>query len=377
MKKIFFCFILITISVFARPVFSGPPPVVPPVGTRLCCCQEQALKNCGMRESCDAKYPYPASEEKCAIPFTPAPTPQFKPIVPSLQIPIPTLKEFSPQDVKIIETPKGPVVQVPFLAKYIVAVYRYGVSIAFIVSIVMIMIAGFRWMTAGGNTSIIGQAKNMIASTIIGMILLLGSYILLNTVNPDLLKAGVLQVKYIEPDLLEIASAENEGDESALEGGSCANEAELVQLTDGPGLAIRAKDPRLVKEANEALIKAGQIAKDKGYTITVLSAYRTLSKQQAVWNDALNRHQGNVATTKSAVCQPSCGCPHTTGQTIDVYIANLTANKLNYDEYKSRNFQLNQGEQVLSDIMKQAGFIRYCKEWWHFEYKTGRSKNVC
>ncbi len=141
----------------------------------------------------------------------------FTPIAPILQIPIPTLKEFSAEDVKIIEKDGEEFVRVPFIALYVVALYRYGVSIAFIVSIVMIMIAGLRWMTAGGNAAIIGQAKNMITTTVVGVLLLLGSYVLLNTINPDLLHTGALDVKYIKREFVKFEDSGDSEDELASE----------------------------------------------------------------------------------------------------------------------------------------------------------------
>lgn len=56
----------------------------------------------------------------------------------------------------------------------------------------MIMIAGFQWMTAAGNASAIGQAKSRISSSLIGLLLAIGAYSLLNFVNPSLVNLRTL-----------------------------------------------------------------------------------------------------------------------------------------------------------------------------------------
>lgn len=304
----------------------------------------------------------------------------FTPIAPTLQIPIPTLKPFNIKDVILTEPDAGGnrYVVVPFIAQYIVAVYKYGISIAFIVSIVVVMIAGFRWMTAGGNTSIIGQAKNMIATTLVGMILLLGSYVLLSTVNPELLKAGVIKIRYVAPSLLEYVAANNEGTEDQIAGATCPNEADFKTIEDMVDVTLPKEDVWLVGEVKAALAKAIEAAKtQEGYTLQILSAGRKLEKQQKLWQNALTKNNGDEELTDDAVCKPSCTCPHLTGRAIDICIPGLTSCQLSQKEFRQRKLQLNPNEQKLEQIMKSAGFIRYCKEWWHFEYNSGRTQNVC
>ncbi len=117
----------------------------------------------------------------------------FVPIEPKLQIDIPTL-QFS----KIVK--EGQYINVPYLADYIAGIYKYAVAIVSIIAIVMIMVGGLRWMTAGGNASAVGGAKEMISGATIGLLLVLGSYTVLYTVNPDLVSFKALQIEYIKPD---------------------------------------------------------------------------------------------------------------------------------------------------------------------------------
>jgi hypothetical protein len=45
-----------------------------------------------------------------------------------------------------------------------------------IIAVVIILIAGFKWMTAGGNEDKIGEAKAMLSAGIIGLVIILASW---------------------------------------------------------------------------------------------------------------------------------------------------------------------------------------------------------
>jgi hypothetical protein len=74
------------------------------------------------------------------------------------------------------------------LAKYIQAIYNYGMAIVGILAAIVLMGGGVLWLTSGGDSSKISQAKELIFGSIIGTGILFGSWIILNTVNPELLK---------------------------------------------------------------------------------------------------------------------------------------------------------------------------------------------
>lgn len=64
-------------------------------------------------------------------------------------------------------------------------------SIAAILAFIMIILAGFKWIMAAGNTTAIGEAKNMITQAVIGLILAFMSYLILHTINPALVGGGL------------------------------------------------------------------------------------------------------------------------------------------------------------------------------------------
>jgi hypothetical protein len=47
-----------------------------------------------------------------------------------------------------------------------------------IIAVVIIMLAGFRWMVSGGNEDRAAEAKKMLAQALIGIIIILGSFAL-------------------------------------------------------------------------------------------------------------------------------------------------------------------------------------------------------
>ncbi|MEK7606731.1 MAG: pilin [Patescibacteria group bacterium] len=81
------------------------------------------------------------------------------------------------------------------LGGYIAAVYSFLLSIVGILAGIMITVAGFEWLLAAGSSEKITHAKKRIQNAIIGMILALGSYLILQTVNPALTTLSLPPVK--------------------------------------------------------------------------------------------------------------------------------------------------------------------------------------
>lgn len=115
------------------------------------------------------------------------------------------------------------------MAEYIDLMYRYLTSIAGVMAVAMIMYGGMKWIFAGGDSGKIGAAKEVISHAVIGLILVLGSYLILNTINPNLLN--------LEVEVMTIPR-------SALPSGFCPNEGEsegdyicgqVYTITEGGG----------------------------------------------------------------------------------------------------------------------------------------------
>jgi len=75
--------------------------------------------------------------------------------------------------------------------------YKYFASVVGILAAVMIMYGGFRYLTSFGNPSRITAAKEQITSAVIGLLLVLGTYIILYTINPTLVRLQMPPIQHI------------------------------------------------------------------------------------------------------------------------------------------------------------------------------------
>ena len=80
------------------------------------------------------------------------------------------------------------------IGEFLKYIYKYGVMVAGILATVMIIVAGFQWVASGGNSATIGEAKKRIFGAIIGLVLAVGSYTILETINPALVEFRLPQV---------------------------------------------------------------------------------------------------------------------------------------------------------------------------------------
>ncbi len=92
------------------------------------------------------------------------------------------------------------------IGDFIQTLYTYGIIAASILSIIMIMAAGFIWTTSGGNAERIGSAKKKIAGSLMGLLLAGLSYTLLSTLNPALVNLRLPQIWMINQSVLKEAT---------------------------------------------------------------------------------------------------------------------------------------------------------------------------
>lgn len=70
------------------------------------------------------------------------------------------------------------------LEAYILVFYTYFVGAVGVIAATMVMLGGYKWLTAAGNRSKVESAKNTIVSAAFGLMLTLTSWLLLNVLNP-------------------------------------------------------------------------------------------------------------------------------------------------------------------------------------------------
>lgn len=81
------------------------------------------------------------------------------------------------------------------LPEYIARVYNYAIALAVSLSIFMLMWGGFKWITAAGDRGKISSAQSTITDAVIGLVLALGAYVILNTINPAILSLKMPEIK--------------------------------------------------------------------------------------------------------------------------------------------------------------------------------------
>jgi len=74
------------------------------------------------------------------------------------------------------------------LARYVKAIYDYGIMVGGILAAIMLMGGGLIWLTSGGDSGKVSKAKSIITGSITGVVILMGAYFILNTINPDLIE---------------------------------------------------------------------------------------------------------------------------------------------------------------------------------------------
>ena len=118
---------------------------------------------------------------------------------PQPRIKIPGL-QFSDINISTMleEDSLGTWLHLPYLGEYLSAIYKYAVVVASVLAVIMIIVAGMQWTMSGGNPNTISSAQKRIGGALIGLILTIGSYTILYTVNPNLVSFQNLKIRYIE-----------------------------------------------------------------------------------------------------------------------------------------------------------------------------------
>jgi len=86
----------------------------------------------------------------------------------------------------LVIRPNIPTEGLPTFGALVETIFIWSLNILGIVVFVMIFFAGFQWFTAAGNTAKVNEARGRITNAVTGAIILLAAWIILYTINPDL-----------------------------------------------------------------------------------------------------------------------------------------------------------------------------------------------
>ncbi|HBX15799.1 MAG TPA: hypothetical protein DEF57_00645, partial [Candidatus Magasanikbacteria bacterium] len=145
----------------------------------LCMPKFEIGKKCYKNEQCLSNYcdTGQGGEKKCMEPDTGEGYLKFTPTSPKLEVDIPTLQPFTTVGMEKPDAEGN--IYIPFIGQYIVGIYKWMLLVAGIIATIMIILGGFTYLTSGGDATRAGAGKERITSAIFGLILLLGSYMIL------------------------------------------------------------------------------------------------------------------------------------------------------------------------------------------------------
>jgi len=103
----------------------------------------------------------------------------------------------SPGPEHIILTESTPL---PKLVQYF---YEWGIALGGFAAFIALIIAGFQYLTSVGRPEAMKEAMDRIQSAIFGLVLLLASWLILNTINPQLTTLRIPSVNFAEQMKLE------------------------------------------------------------------------------------------------------------------------------------------------------------------------------
>jgi hypothetical protein len=93
---------------------------------------------------------------------------------------------------------------------FINQLFEYAVALGGLLAFGSIAYGGFKYAVSAGNPGTQSDAKDQIAQALIGLALLLGSYLILRTINPEILNAKLPALTPIEEGQEAVPSAELE-----------------------------------------------------------------------------------------------------------------------------------------------------------------------
>jgi len=133
--------------------------------------------------------PLAGCEEKIVISEVPKPEPPLVPPEERLEVKYPSLQGIRP----VAEGEDA----LPIFIKYL---FYLAIATAGLITFAVVVLAGFKYLTSAGDPSKMREAREGITAGLLGLILLLGSVLLLITINPQLTR---LTLESIEDFLLE------------------------------------------------------------------------------------------------------------------------------------------------------------------------------
>lgn len=270
---------------------------------------------------------------------------------------------------------RGNKLSIDYIGTYFSAVYRWLLGASLTVAIVMVMIGGIQYVISAGRGDV-SEAKQRITNAVVGFVLLLSTYVILYTVNPELTVLGPI---VLQPIPTEPLLPYGEGEEDFVNG--AAPPADLVNAVAGNIINSEPLSGRLVSKEVAAAVEAAAGELSPEYGMIISSGYRSVAKQVALIQQNCQNPPGSQYCNKKPGRPSTCilrnndpkNCPHTTARAIDAWGAKQ------YDGQwhaciSQKDCLANLGacfadpcQSAVIDAMKAQGFCVLSSEPWHFE----------
>lgn len=80
------------------------------------------------------------------------------------------------------------------IPKCVNQVYIWSMAVGALLALLMIVVGGIMTLTSAGNAARASRGREYITSSVVGLALLFGAYLLLRTINPDLVNFNINSV---------------------------------------------------------------------------------------------------------------------------------------------------------------------------------------
>lgn len=128
------------------------------------------------------------------------------PAIPALNVPIPGLNLKGS-----VEVDENGYILSNMIGLYVNAIFSYGITIAAIFAVLMLTIAGFQYMTAGGDKGAVSKAKARMSNTLFGIVLLMATYSIAFLIDPRTTYFNSLGLQSVAEIQLAESTSGNEG----------------------------------------------------------------------------------------------------------------------------------------------------------------------
>lgn len=211
-----------------------------------------------------------------------------------------------PDDTYTLLAPIGGLNTIPKdIGEYFNKIFLLAIGLCGALAVIMIVISGVQYM---GNDSIFGktEAKSRITASVLGLLIALGSYALLNTINPDLLGAKGVNIAQVS------VSIQSEMEIEPLIGSSTNSICDPNPNCPGgyTTVTINGSSGHICSSIKTKLEELAVNAVKGGATLGVTSACRSKTEQQAF----RNRYHCSDPTLPPSACKDDNGKQHLVAQ---------------------------------------------------------------